>query len=103
MPLISFPVSLGYGLCVSTGNLCFVWKPQFLPFSGSTFPLRQSLTEESREEIILKERRLSMGEYGEFRPAFASLPVIVIYTLSSPHSNVIPDYQPTATQTAFHA
>lgn len=42
-----------------------------------------------------------MGE--QFRPAFASLPVIVIYTLSSLHSNVIPDYQPTATQTAFHA
>lgn len=44
-----------------------------------------------------------MEEQGEFRPVFASLPVIVIYTLSSLHSNVIPDYQPTATQTAFHA
>lgn len=44
-----------------------------------------------------------MEEQGEFRPASASLPVIVIYTLSSLHSNVIPDYQPSATQTAFHA
>lgn len=44
-----------------------------------------------------------MGEQGEWSPAFASLPVIVIETLSSAHSDVIPDYRPTGTHTAFHA